>query len=70
MSDNKLPTCCVAPSPPGPERESPILSGPCPKCGAEQRFFSLTDLRGREVCLACWAPFDARAFAEALGLSL
>ncbi|MDR1052271.1 MAG: hypothetical protein LBP95_14670 [Deltaproteobacteria bacterium] len=50
--------------------ETRLITGPCPKCGQELEFFSVTELRNQKHCHSCKAPFDARAFADKLGISI
>jgi predicted RNA-binding Zn-ribbon protein involved in translation (DUF1610 family) len=52
------------------KEETKLIVGPCPKCGAELEFFSVSELRNQKHCYSCKAPFDAHAFADKLGISI
>ncbi|MDR1109843.1 MAG: hypothetical protein LBP92_03870 [Deltaproteobacteria bacterium] len=52
------------------KQEVKVITGPCPKCGAEMEFFTVSELRNQKSCQTCKAPFDAKAFADEQGLSI
>jgi hypothetical protein len=52
------------------KEDTKLITGPCPKCGAELEFFSVTELRNQKHCYGCKAPFDPKAFADKLGISI
>ncbi|MDR2405230.1 MAG: hypothetical protein LBE27_02550 [Deltaproteobacteria bacterium] len=52
------------------KEETKLITGPCPACGKELEFFSITELRNQSHCYECHAPFDSKAFAHKLGLSI
>jgi predicted RNA-binding Zn-ribbon protein involved in translation (DUF1610 family) len=52
------------------KEETQLITGPCPACGKELEFFSINELRNQSHCYECKAPFDAKAFATKLGLSI
>ncbi|MDR2455020.1 MAG: hypothetical protein LBE49_00275 [Deltaproteobacteria bacterium] len=62
MTEESVPDCM--------QEETKLITGPCPKCGAELEFFSIPELRNTSHCYSCKAPFDVKAFADKLGLSV
>ena len=62
MSDESVPDCM--------QEETRLITGPCPKCGAELEFFSIPELRNTSHCYSCKAPFDPKEFAVKQGLSI
>ncbi|MDR2339646.1 MAG: hypothetical protein LBF40_05895 [Deltaproteobacteria bacterium] len=52
------------------KEETRLITGPCPVCGKELEFFSINELRNQGHCYECHAPFDPKAFATKLGLSI
>ena len=62
MSDESVPDCM--------QEETRLITGPCPKCGAELEVFSIPELRNTTHCYSCKASFDPKAFADKLGLSI
>ena len=62
MSEESVPDCM--------QEETRLITGPCPKCGAELEFFSIPELRNASNCPSCKADFDPKPFAEKLGLSI
>jgi predicted RNA-binding Zn-ribbon protein involved in translation (DUF1610 family) len=62
MADDATPDCM--------QEQTMLITGPCPKCGEELEFFSINEVRNQAHCYNCKAPFDSKAFAEKLGLSI
>jgi predicted RNA-binding Zn-ribbon protein involved in translation (DUF1610 family) len=62
MTDEATPDCM--------QEETKLITGPCPKCGAELEFFSVSELRNASHCYSCKAVFDPKDFASKLGLSI
>jgi predicted RNA-binding Zn-ribbon protein involved in translation (DUF1610 family) len=52
------------------QEQTQLITGPCPACGKELEFFSVTELRNASHCYECKAPFDPKEFAKKLGLSV
>ncbi|MDR1083837.1 MAG: hypothetical protein LBP22_03015 [Deltaproteobacteria bacterium] len=52
------------------KEDTKLITGPCPKCGGELEFFSISELRNQSHCYICKAPFDPREFAKKLDLSI
>jgi uncharacterized CHY-type Zn-finger protein len=52
------------------QEETRLITGECPLCGEELEFFSISELRNQAHCYNCKKPFDAKAFAGKLGLSI
>ncbi|MDR2302904.1 MAG: hypothetical protein LBF38_12830 [Deltaproteobacteria bacterium] len=52
------------------QEDTRLLAGNCPKCGGELEFFSVDELRNQKHCYLCKAPFDAKAFADKVGVSI
>jgi hypothetical protein len=63
MSENQAVPDCM-------QEDTKLITGPCPICKAELEFFSVDELRNQKTCYSCKAPFDAKAFATKLGLSI
>ncbi|MDR1038579.1 MAG: hypothetical protein LBR80_00135 [Deltaproteobacteria bacterium] len=52
------------------QEETRLITGPCPACGKELEFFTISELRNASHCYECKAPFDPHEFAKKLGLSI
>ncbi|MDR1608123.1 MAG: hypothetical protein LBT38_06915 [Deltaproteobacteria bacterium] len=52
------------------QEETRLITGPCPKCGQELEFFSVNEVRNASRCYICKEPFDSKAFAKELGISI
>jgi predicted RNA-binding Zn-ribbon protein involved in translation (DUF1610 family) len=52
------------------QEDTKLITGPCPACGKELEFFSVDELRNQAHCYECKAPFDSKAFAKKLGISI
>ncbi|MDR3204244.1 MAG: hypothetical protein LBV23_05830 [Deltaproteobacteria bacterium] len=61
-NDGAVPECM--------QENTQLITGPCPKCGGELEFFSITELRNASHCYLCKAKFDPKEFAQKLGLSI